>query len=329
MMLTPNATQDQAPALEASGLVKRYGALEAVSGVSFVLGRGERVVLLGPNGAGKTTLLRMLTGQLRPDAGELRLMGARGRAFRRAVQTQLGYAPQEAVVWPELTCHEQLTLMGRMYRPRDRALDARAARLLDRLGLSAKRDAQARHLSGGMQRRLNLALALIHDPQVLILDEPMAGLDPRSRLLVRDVVLALSRDEGRAVLVSTHDMAEAERLAQRVAVLHQGALLALDTPARLKARWASGAGVVELDFEGAGDALIQRAAAAVGGCAQVASVHTSGARVIAQAGAPERALGPLMAALSAADLAPSAARTRAATLEDVFVALAGRGLEGT
>jgi len=224
--------------LIALDLTRRYDDLLAVNRVSFSLRPGEVLALLGPNGAGKTTLIRMLCGLLEPDSGTMRILGASGRNLRAVRRVHVGHCPQFPVIWHDLTPLEQLAFMADMYGLKRSRGRARAMELLDRLGLSARANTLAGRLSGGMKRLLNLALCLIHAPRILLLDEPYPGLDLDSRLRVREMLLRLAHDENKSILFSTHDMDEAERLSDRAAIMHQGALLALDTPGALAAAWS-------------------------------------------------------------------------------------------
>jgi ABC-2 type transport system ATP-binding protein len=219
--------------LRLESLVKRYGELVAVDSLTLEARPGEILGLLGPNGAGKSTTISMICGLLRPDSGKVFLDGEElGRDGRRR---SIGYCPQAAVVWERLTCLEQLEYVGRLYGASRTEARARSASLLESFGLSEQARKQARFLSGGMQRRLNIALALIHDPALVVLDEPEAGLDPQSRALVRDYIRGLA--ERKTVILATHDMDEAERLADRVAIIDRGRLLELDSPAALLRRF--------------------------------------------------------------------------------------------
>jgi ABC-2 type transport system ATP-binding protein len=219
------------PVLTLDDLRKSFGDVRAVDGVSAEVRPGEIFGLLGPNGAGKTTTIRMITGELRPDSGRVLL---HGRPLTSSVddRARVGLCPQELVLWEKLTCREQLEFVGRMYgMPRHRVRE-RAALLLEGLGLEAKAGVRGGALSGGQKRRLNIALALIHDPELVVLDEPGAGLDPQSRVLVRDLVRTVARTA--AVVITTHDMDEADRLSDRVAIIDGGRVLACDAPATLR-----------------------------------------------------------------------------------------------
>ena len=211
----------------ASDLTKRYGDVVAVDRLSLEVRRGEILGFLGPNGAGKTTTLKMLCGLLAPDAGRVELDGRPVTAGAGGAPKAVGVAPQAVSIWEMLTCREQLVFMGRMYDLPRRVATERADALLAAFELTEKRDRLGRTLSGGMQRRLSIALALVHEPEVLFLDEPQAGLDPQSRVLVREYVRGLA---GRCtVVVTTHDMEEAEKLSDRVCIIDRGRVLALDT----------------------------------------------------------------------------------------------------
>ena len=218
--------------LALEGITRRYGDLVAVDSLSLAVTPGRLLALLGPNGAGKTTAISIISGLLAPDAGRLLWDGR--PVDVRALRRRVGMCPQTAEVWPRLTCAEQLRFLGRLYGHPRRAAAMRAGELLDAVGLTEKCDTQARRLSGGMRQRLNLAMALVDDPPLLVLDEPTAGLDPQSRVLVRDLIARLARD--RVVLLTSHNMDEVDRLADEVAVIDRGRLLDLGPPEDLKRR---------------------------------------------------------------------------------------------
>lgn len=319
MSTPPTAYDGAAPALTLDGLTKTFGPLRAVDDVHLDIGVGEVFGLLGPNGAGKTTTIRMICGETAPDAGRVLL---HGRPLTSAAddRARIGVCPQELVVWPKLTCTEQLEMTGGLYGLPTRVARRRAGELLDELGLAEKARARGGTLSGGQQRRLNIALALVHDPELVVLDEPSAGLDPQSRALVRDVVRARARTA--TVLLTTHDMEEADRLSDRVAIVDHGRVLAEGSPSRLRA--AAGGGVVELRFVGDGSAE-EAAAAALAGVPDVA-VRPAPGLVSVHADDPTAVLPALLAALAAAGLAADEVRLRAPSLEDVFLGLTGRSL---
>ncbi len=190
--------------LEVQGLTRRFGRLVAVDGLDLDVREGEVLGFLGPNGAGKTTTLRMMCGLLGPDSGSIEFGGRPLRAGDPASMAAIGVSPQDIVVWDMLTCLEQLAFMGRMYGMSRRDAARRGRELLGSFGLAEKAGELGRTLSGGMKRRLNIALGLVHSPRLLFLDEPQAGLDPQSRVLVRDYLATL---RGRTtVVITTHDM---------------------------------------------------------------------------------------------------------------------------
>jgi ABC-2 type transport system ATP-binding protein len=221
-------------ALAVHGLTRRYGAVKAVDGISFEVAAGEVFGLLGPNGAGKTTTLESILGLVRPDAGRIEIEGDADPARARA---KVGAVLQSTGLPDKITPREALTVFGAFYSaPPD------PQTLLERFGLVEKADAAFDTLSGGQKQRLALALAFAGNPRLLLLDEPTTGLDPQMRREVQDHIAAI-RQEGRAVLLATHDMAEAERLCDRIAVIAQGRVLATGAPRELIA--ASGAATLE------------------------------------------------------------------------------------
>ncbi len=224
--------------LRVSGLTKSYGDLVAVKDLSLSVFRGEIFGFLGPNGAGKTTTINMICGLLKSDCGDIMINGHSLKKNYRACKQFMGLCPQDLVIWESLTCLEQLEMMARLYDGSRAAARGKAAELLEILGLEEKRHKLARTLSGGMKRRLNIALALVHEPQILILDEPQAGLDPQSRVMVREYIRSLAKKM--TVILTTHEMDEADRLADRVAIIDHGQLLLVDTPENLKNRIGEG-----------------------------------------------------------------------------------------
>ena len=207
--------------LVVSDIRKSFGALHALVGVSLSVGRGEVLGLLGPNGAGKSTTLAICTGLLAPDAGSVSIGGA-GSPRDPAVRRLLGLAPQQVALYGDLSARENLVFLGRIHGVQEPV--RRADELLDWVGLLPRARDRVEAFSGGMQRRLNLAAAIVHDPPLLLLDEPTVGVDPQSRGAILDLVRRLA-SEGRAVLYATHHMSEAERLCSRVAILDHGRVL--------------------------------------------------------------------------------------------------------
>jgi len=231
------AGQDQV-VLSLRNVTKSYGDLMAVKELSLDIRRGEIFGFLGPNGAGKTTTINMICGLLISDSGEIWINGRSLRENFRACRRMMGLCPQDLIIWESLTCFEQLEFVARIYDVPRQAARKKTKELLGVLGLEEKKNKLAKTLSGGMKRRLNIALALVHNPEILILDEPQAGLDPQSRILVREYIQSLA---GRTtVILTTHDMDEADRLAGRIAIIDHGHLLVLDTSDNLKSRVGTG-----------------------------------------------------------------------------------------
>jgi ABC-2 type transport system ATP-binding protein len=223
------------PSIQATGLVKRFGEVRALDGVDFEAAPGTVLGLLGPNGAGKTTAVRVLATLLEPDAGSARVAGHDVVRDAARLRERIGLAGQYAAVDENLTGAENLTMVGRLYGERRPAAKARAAELLAQFGLDEAADRPAKTYSGGMRRRLDLAAALVARPPVLFLDEPTTGLDPRSRLDLWATIETLVSD-GTTVLLTTQYLDEADRLADAVAVIDHGRVIASGTPDVLKAR---------------------------------------------------------------------------------------------
>ncbi len=214
--------------LEAKGLEKSFGDLRAVNGASFHIAPGETYGLLGPNGAGKTTAISMIAGLLELDGGEVRINGEVMTPKSVAPKAHIGLVPQDLAIYPDLTAAENMTFFGRLYGMPSDVLKGRVAQVLEVVGLSDRATDVTKEFSGGMKRRLNIAIGLLHSPQLLILDEPTVGVDPQSRNAILEAVENLS-SEGMAVLYTTHYMEEAERLCDRVGIIDQGKIMAEGT----------------------------------------------------------------------------------------------------
>jgi len=211
--------------LRVRAVTKRYAKLAAISNVTFELAATEMLALLGANGAGKTTLMQLMAGVQRPDEGSIQVDGL-GDPAHPAARRAIGFAPQALAIYPQLTARENLRFFAELYSVPREALDARIEAGLALADLRSRADLRAGTFSGGMQRRLNLACAVVHEPKLLLLDEPTVGVDPHSRMHLLDAVAAL-RGTGVALIYSTHLMEEADRLCDRVAVIDHGRLLAL------------------------------------------------------------------------------------------------------
>ncbi|HEX9385745.1 MAG TPA: ATP-binding cassette domain-containing protein [Anaerolineales bacterium] len=215
-------------AISVQDLRKSFGENQAVQGVSFDVEQGEIFSLLGPNGAGKTTTISMLSCLLRPDAGDARIMGHSIRSEAMEVKSVLGVVPQEIALYEDLTARENLTFWGKMYGLRGSALKSRVNEVLDVIGLSDRANERVGKYSGGMKRRVNIGVALLHKPKVIYMDEPTVGIDPQSRRNILDSVVAL-KDQGMTVLYTTHYMEEAQELSDHIAIMDHGRMIACGT----------------------------------------------------------------------------------------------------
>jgi ABC-2 type transport system ATP-binding protein len=305
------------PAIQTHHITKHYGSLTAVEDLSLEVRAGEVFGLLGPNGAGKTTSINILCGLLRPDSGEVLLHNQPITNGDAHLRRRVGVCPQNITLWSNLTCLEQMQFVGELYGLKSQTARERSVKLLSDLDLQEKKDSLARTLSGGMQRRLNLALALVHDPEILVLDEPEAGLDPQSRVLVREYIKSLAHRK--TIILTTHNMDEAERLADRVAIIDHGRLLMVDTPAALKGQ--AGEGDV-LEFE-----LKENMGTAVEALRPLISeVSTTNHTICLRARGMVERLPAILEALRNVDAAPEEVHLRSTSLEDVFISLTGRRL---
>lgn len=308
------------PAVEARDVTKQYGEITALDGVSLTVEPGECVALLGPNGAGKSTLLECLTTLKRPTEGRVRVGGADVAEAPGAVRRAIGVAFQEPLASKHLTAREVLVHHARLYGIDPATSEDRADDLVAFVGLADRAEDRVETFSGGMKRRLDLARVLMTDPEVLVLDEPTTGLDPRGRADVQDRIRTLAR-EGTTVLFATHDLHEAQRLAERVAILDEGRLIAEDRPRELARRLGHRVVRVELPDDGHPD-LVQDALADLDG---VDLLETGdGVELVLTEAAPSP--GQVVDALEQADLAYVSVTVREPDLGDVFLELTGRSL---
>ena len=216
------------PAIEVQNLHKVFGEVKAVQGIDFTVQAGEIFSLLGPNGAGKTTTISMISCLLRPNEGDVLVMGHSVRKDPQAVKACLGVVPQEIALYEDLSARENLSFWGKMYGLRGEQLRQRVDEVLEVIGLADRQKGAVGKFSGGMKRRLNIGIALLHKPQLIIMDEPTVGIDPQSRRSILDSVLQLNR-EGSTVLYTTHYMEEAQELSDHIAIMDHGKLIAMGT----------------------------------------------------------------------------------------------------
>lgn len=314
------AVSQRETAISISRLQKRFGDLTAVDDLSFDIYRGEIFGFLGPNGAGKTTTINMICGLTAATSGTIEIRGFEHQELS-SIRSCIGYCPQENIYWPKLTCREQLLFMAGMYGLPAGTARQRADGLLSDLGLEQKASVLANQLSGGMKRRLNICLALIHDPTILILDEPEAGLDPQSRILVRNYIRSLA--EKKTIILTTHNMDEAERTADRVAIIDFGKLLLLDTPANLKRSIGTG-DVLEIELDAEEKDIPELLLESLAGISEKVQISGTCLKIRAKNIIP--AIAEITQIIKSLGLRIAATTLRENTLEDVFIYLTGRRL---
>jgi ABC-2 type transport system ATP-binding protein len=319
-MTTATAT-GSALAIEASGLEKSFGDVQAVAGVDLAVRRGSVYAVLGPNGAGKTTTIRMLATLLRPDAGTARVLGYDIVKDGDAVRERVSLTGQLASVDEDLTGRENLVLLGRLLGLKRDAAKARADELLEAFGLADAAGRLVKHYSGGMRRRLDISASIVVTPELMFLDEPTTGLDPRSRNQVWEIVRAMVA-AGTTILLCTQYLDEADQLADGIAVIDHGTVIAEGTPAQLKASVGSSSLRVRLlDPEQRPEAqrVLER---------ELGSAHLEPdpAALTAQCAAPERAAAAI-AELARSDIEIADFAVGQPSLDEVFLALTGHTAE--
>ncbi|MFF1261904.1 ATP-binding cassette domain-containing protein [Streptomyces sp. NPDC058321] len=314
----------RAPAVQARQLVKTYpGDVTALSGLDITVEPGTVFGLLGPNGAGKSTTVKILTTLARPDSGTATVAGHDVLRHPDRVRRAIGVVAQKSGADPVATGRENLQLQGRLYGLRGAGLNRRVTELLDRFHLSDAAARQVKGYSGGMQRRLDVALGLVHRPEVLFLDEPTTGLDPEARTAMWDEITRLAGDEGLSILLTTHYLEEADRLAERIAVVDRGHVVVEGTPDGLKGELRGDAVHLELraPVPDTGRTLLEGALAVLPG---VRETQFDGRRVSVRADDGAAAVPALLGALERAGVAVTAATVARPSLDDVYLRYAGR-----
>ncbi len=312
-------------AIEASGLVKTYaGKVKALDGLSVTVESGSVFALLGPNGAGKSTTVKILTTLSRPDAGQARVAGLDVLRQPERVRRAVGCVAQKSGVDINATGRENLMLQGHLYGMSGKELERRVSGLLERFGLAESARRVARTYSGGMQRKLDVAMGLVHMPQVLFLDEPTTGLDPESRADMWGEIARLAAEEGLTILLTTHYLEEADKLARRLAIVDQGRVVAEGSPDELKGELRGDAVHVEL---GAGE-HDGRATQALAPLADVRDVTLEDGRLLhAHADNGAQAVPLILQALEAGGISVASVTVARPSLDDVYLKYTGRSFE--
>jgi ABC-2 type transport system ATP-binding protein len=308
--------------LEVDGLVKKYGEAVAVNGISFEIREGEIFSLLGPNGAGKTTTISVLSTLFAPSSGDARIGGYSVVKEPMRVRNLIGVVPQDLALYDDLTARENLNFWGQMYGLSGKALKTRVAEVLEQIGLSDKANKRVKTYSGGMKRRVNIGVGLLHRPKLLFMDEPTVGIDPQSRRAILDSVKELNQ-QGMTVLYTTHYMEEAEELSHRVGIIDHGELKALGTQAELTHQVGeSDTLILHMDEGQNADALLA-ALRKIPGVLR-ADLSASGLTVIAPEA--ENILSPAILKASELGIKIRSVEIREPNLEAVFLQLTGRAL---
>ena len=306
-------------AIVAEGLEKRYQDVQALAGVSFAVRAGEVFGLLGPNGAGKSTTVKVLTTLTTPNSGRAEVAGRDVVREPDAVRRSIGYVPQSSGVDRDATGRENLMLQGHVQGMAGRRLKERVQHLLELLGLADAADRVVRGYSGGMKRRLDVGLGLVHGPQVLFLDEPTTGLDPEARAAMWDELAVLAREELLTILLTTHYLEEADALTHRLAIVSRGRVVVEGTAEELKGSLQGEAVVVEL-----ADGAVEDAAAVVRGLGEVREVSTDGRLVRSRVANGARAVPTILAALDGRGIAVESVTMHRPSLDDVYLHYTGR-----
>ena len=306
-------------AIVAEGLEKRYQDVQALAGVSFSVRAGEVFGLLGPNGAGKSTTVKVLTTLTTPDRGRAEVAGHDVVREADAVRRSIGYVPQSSGVDRDATGRENLLLQGHVQGMSGAKLKARVQHLLELLGLADAADRVVRGYSGGMKRRLDVGLGLVHGPQVLFLDEPTTGLDPEARAAMWEELAVLAREELLTILLTTHYLEEADALTHRLAIVSRGRVVVEGTAEELKASMQGEAVVVEL-----ADGAVDNAATVLRALDEVREVSADGRLLRSRVANGARAVPTILAALDGRGIAVESVTMHRPSLDDVYLHYTGR-----
>ena len=318
--------------LEASGLVKKFGDFVAVNDVSFTMEEGEVFGLLGPNGAGKSTTISMLTCLYPPNEGDMRIFGHDVVKDASNVKKLIGVVPQDIALYPTLSARDNLGFFGEMYGLKGRDLKERVATVIDYVAMGERAKDAIKTYSGGMKRRINLAAGLVHSPKLLFLDEPTVGVDPQSRNHIFESVERLNKEQGMAILYTTHYMEEAERLCDRVGIIDRGKIVAMDTPKNLIGMLGGGLIQVGLERE---DEELRKAVSdlsevrSAGFAPQVETEDEKSTKVVLKVEArthANAALVQLIQLFNKKDVQMLSLETLEPNLETVFLHLTGKSL---
>jgi ABC-2 type transport system ATP-binding protein len=312
-------------AIEAINIKKYFEDIKAVDGVSFKIQRGECFGFLGPNGAGKTTMINILSCYLKPNSGKVFVADYDVVEEHSQVKKHIGICPQENIIYEELNVYENLMFFGKMYSIDSNILKERANDLIDKVGLEEKRKTKVSKLSGGMKRRLNLIIGLVHDPDILFLDEPTAGLDPQSRRLIWDYIFEL-KERNKTIFLTTHYMDEADVLSDKLAIIDHGSIIAEGTPEYLKETIGKG-DVLNLKIEGNTEKILHT----IEEMKTLDYILDAGyiqedliARISAMDGVGK--IGKIIKHFSKANLQVVDVEVQRNSLENVFLSLTGRSL---
>jgi ABC-2 type transport system ATP-binding protein len=305
--------------LEVRDLKKLYATHPVVDGLSFSIAQGEVFGLLGPNGAGKSTTIAMLAGLIQPSSGHISILGMDPTRQSLAIKARLGLVPQELALYQTLTARDNLLFFGQIYGLRGQQLRRRVDQVLEMVQLTNRADDPVEQYSGGMKRRVNMAVGLLHEPEILFLDEPTVGVDPQSRNAIFESVEALNR-AGLTMIYTTHYMEEAQRLCDRIAIMDHGQIIALDTPANLIR--SMGGGMIHLEINGDATALAGQAE----GLPAVQSIRSQAGGMDVHTWRSQEALSGLLALAGQMQANILSLQIFEPNLETVFLSLTGKSL---